>query len=215
MQGGHFSLFAGAAIAIQIRGSDQVSVVSFGDGAATIGGLHESLNFAAVWKLPVIYLCANNTCSETERLEMIWAQPDIAKMAIPYGIPYEIIEDNDAVALAEASARAIERARAGDGPTFLELKTFRMRAHMEKDPWDFPDRTLDEIEEWRGKDAIQMMADALVARGTLGQDQIRQIDRDAADELAAARKFADESPAPDDAEAFTEIYGSLSYDQVS
>lgn len=212
MQGGHFSLFTGAAIAAQIRQSDQVSIVSFGDGAATIGGLHEALNFAAIWKLPVVFLCANNTCSETERLEMIWAQPDIAKMAIPYDIPFEIVGDNDAFALAGASHRAIERARSGEGPTFIELKTFRMRAHMEKDPWDFPDRSMDEIEEWRGKDAIAMFEERLITDGAITQAEIEIVVERADQEVEAARAFALAAPPPQPEEAFKDIYGSLAYE---
>lgn len=214
MQGGHFPLMTGAAITIQQRGSDQVAVCSFGEGAGTSGLLHEAMNFAGVWKLPVVFLCENNTCSETERLEQIWAQPDIAKMGLAYDIPYAIAGDNDAIALAEAAADAIERARSGGGPTVLELKTFRMRSHFEQEPPDFPDRSAEEIAAWAEKDPIDQMRAALLDRGAITQADIDRVEADAAEEVAGALRFAEDSPLPAPEEAFTDIYATTPYEMV-
>lgn len=214
MQGGHFPLFAGVGIAIQQRGSDQVAICSFGEGAATSGNLHEAMNFSSVWKLPVVFVCENNTCSETERLDDIWGQPDISKMGIPYGMPFATTGENDAIDMTEMAAEAIHRARTGGGPTILELKTFRMRAHFEQEPPDFPDRSKEEIAEWAKKDPIDKMQKALLERQILTQDLIESIDRDARAELEEALRFAEESPPASPDEAFTDIYGNLSYEKA-
>ena len=214
MQGGHFPLMAGAGIAIQQRQSDQVAVCAFGEGAATSGNLHEALNFSSVWKLPVIFLCENNTMSETERLGEIWGQPDLAKMGVPYDIPYAIAHDNDAIALAEAGAEAIERARTGGGPTVLELKTFRIRAHFEADPPDFPDRPMDEIQAWSKKDPIEKMRSKLLEQGVLTTEMVAVVQSSAEKELREGLRFAEESPPASADEAFTDIYKTLPYENV-
>ncbi|MFQ5860983.1 MAG: thiamine pyrophosphate-dependent dehydrogenase E1 component subunit alpha, partial [Dehalococcoidia bacterium] len=116
MQGGHFPLLTGAAKAIKLRGSDQIAVCSFGEGAATSGLMHEALNQAAIWRLPVLYLCEANNFSESSRLEEVWAQPDIAKMAFPYNMASATVDGNDAIAVAEAAQEAIAHARSGKGP---------------------------------------------------------------------------------------------------
>lgn len=211
MQGGHFPLLTGAAIAIQLRGSDQVAVCAFGEGCATSGMMHEAINHAAVWKLPVVYLAENNTCSETERTEQIWAQPDIARMGLAYNIPFWIAGDNDAVALAEAASEAIARARAGLGPSIVELKTFRIRGHSEHEPEALGYRTREEIAAWAEKDPIQLLQARLLAQGALTSDDVAQISQEAQAELEDAVRFAEESPLPPPEEAFTDIYGTLAY----
>ena len=133
MQGGHFALFAGAAKSVQMRGGGQAAICSFGEGAATSGLLHESLNQAAIWKLPLIYQCEVNHFQGALRTEFVWAQPDLSKMAIPYNIPSAIVDGNDAIAVAEAAQLALNHARSGQGPYFLELKTYRMRGQTENE----------------------------------------------------------------------------------
>lgn len=214
MQGGHFPLLTGAAMAIQLRGSDQVSVCTFGEGAATSGLLHEALNSAGVWQLPVIYFCETNHYSETERTEDIWAQPDIAKVGLSYDIPYAIVGDNDVVRLAEAAADAIARARAGQGPSLVELKTMRMRGHTETEPPDAHYRPPGELASWQEKDPIPSMERYLGRRGLLTPEQVSRIRQEADSEVADAVRFAEESPVPPPDEAYTDVYGTLAWAKV-
>lgn len=211
MQGGHFALMTGAAMAIQFRGSDQVAVCSFGEGCATSGLLHESMNFAALSKLPVIYLCETNNFMESERLEQIWSQPDVAKMGLAYNMPFTIVRDNDSIALAEAGAEAISRARSGEGPTIVELKTYRIRGHAEREPEGLGYRTPEEIAAWVRKDPIEQLGAYLLDKNALSQEALADIKREAQAEVEDAVRFAEESPAPPIEEAFKDIYGTLAY----
>lgn len=204
MQGGHFSVYAGAAIASQVLGQDRVAVCSFGDGCATSGVLHESMVYASTCKLPVIYLCENNGYDVYTRIEEVWPQPDIAKMGVPYDIPYQILDGNDAIVVAEAAGGAIQRARRGGGPSILELKTYRVRAHYEVPEPSY--RTQEEVEAWRKKDPIKRMQEALLAQGVLAQREVDRIYREAQGEVDDAERFALASPEPPPEEAYTDVY---------
>src|SRR5688572_26882259 len=128
--GGGIPLAAGAAMSAKIRGSDQVSLAFFGDGASNQGTFHETLNIAAVWALPVIFFCENNGYAITTPVMKSHGQPDIAKRAAGYGIPGVIVDGQDAVAVYEVTHAAVERARRGDGPTLIEAKTYRFDEHQ-------------------------------------------------------------------------------------
>lgn len=206
MQGGHFPLYTGAAIAIQLRGSDQVAVVTAGDGASTSGLLHEACNHAAVWKLPVIFLCDNNQYMQSVPLNLSWGQPDIHKIAIAYGMPFDVVDGGDPIAVAEAARKAIERARSGGGPTFLEVKLIRWGPHYANEPDGLGYRDYAAIEEWKAKkDPIPNMEAVLLDWGILTKADVERIWQEAREEMEDAARFAEESPPPPIEEAYTDI----------
>ncbi|MFQ5879343.1 MAG: thiamine pyrophosphate-dependent enzyme, partial [Dehalococcoidia bacterium] len=139
------------------------------------------------------------------KIEEVWPQPDIAKMGIPYNIPYQIVDGNDAIASAEAAQVAIERARRGGGPTILELKTCRYRGHFEGRA-EGPYRTEKEVESWRQRDPIERMQEVLLEWGVLSQTDVERIHRGAQAEVDDAERFALESPEPPPEEAYTDVY---------
>jgi pyruvate dehydrogenase E1 component alpha subunit len=206
MQGGHFPLFAGAAKSIKLRGGNQIAVCSFGEGCATSGLLHEALNQVAVHKLPVLYVCDTNHFMESLRTEWVWAQTDISRMAIPYNIPSAIVDGNNAIAVAEAAQQAIAHTRGGQGPYFLELKTFRIRGHNEKEAEGLLYRTPEEVESWRQKDPIPIMRNALLNSGILTTKEVNRIQAEAEAEVEDSVKFAEASPEPPDEELYTDVY---------
>lgn len=204
MQGGHFALYAGAAIACQVLGKDRIAVCSFGEGAATSGLLHESMVYAAKNKLALLYVCENNGFDTYLRTEEVWPQTDIAKMGIPYEIPYTIVDGNDAIAVAEAAQAAIAHIRGGNGPFILELKTYRIRPHYEvPEP---PYRSQDEIAYWRQRDPLPRMETALLEREVLTRADVERIYAEARAEVDDAERFALESPEPPPEEAYTDVY---------
>lgn len=202
---GGISIVTGAALAAQLEGKGRVAVSFFGDGASNAGPFHESLNIAAAWKLPIIYVCENNMyAAQTPALET-HAQPDVAKRAHGYGIPGIIIDGNDPIAVYDAAVTAVERARAGHGPTLIECKTYRWRAHTErKGQPDLRDRT--EIEAWKAKDPIATMLHHL-------QGQLSDADWKAMDDQVMARieksvAFAKASPFPKPEDALEDMFAA-------
>jgi TPP-dependent pyruvate/acetoin dehydrogenase alpha subunit len=206
MQGGHFPVITGSAEAAKMLGSDRVAVCSFGDGAATSGNLHEAAAHAAVRKLAVIFHCENNGFNMSVRAEASWAQPDIAKLAIGYGMPYAIVDSNDAMGLAKAAQEAIARGRSGGGPTFLELKTYRMHGHQENDRELSGYRTRAEVDAWRAKDPINRMRNTLLEMKGLTPGDVQRIGAEAAQEIQRAADFAEQSPLPDPKDAWSDVY---------
>jgi len=202
MVGGELTLAAGAGIACQLRGEGQVVVSCFGDGATGRGPLHEGLLMSAACKLPVIWFCENNLYAQWTRVNVTHPREDLADLAQGYGIPAAIVDGQDVMAVYEAVGPAVERARAGKGPTFLEVKTYRFRAHAEGFP-DFSVRTEGgmrpqaEMDEWTKKDPIRLFKDALMEKGVLTQADEERIDKEADDEMAEAERFSAESPWPD------------------
>ncbi len=208
MQGGHFALYTGSAEAAKVLGSDRVAVCSFGDGCATSGNLHEAAAHAAVRKLAVIFFCENNGFNMSVRADAMWAQPDVAKLAIGYGMPYAIVDGNDAIALAEATHEAIARARSGGGPTFIEAKTYRMRGHQENDRELSGYRTRAEVESWRPKDPVNRLRSQLLEMKLLTTSDVKEFETDATQEVQRAADFAEQSPAPDPKDAFSGVYAT-------
>jgi acetoin:2,6-dichlorophenolindophenol oxidoreductase subunit alpha len=201
--GGHAPIAVGVATAIQIRGSDQVVVSLFGEGTSNRGTTHSCMNAAAVSRLPVVWVCENNGYMGNVPASVYTATPDIADMAASYGIPGEVVDGNDVLAVHEAAHRAITRARAGQGPSLLELKTYRIRPFGEGNA-DLRDPQ--EIEAWRARDPIEQFRRQLLDAGVLSEAEALSI-REAADlEMEAAMAFAEESPFPEPAEAFTDLY---------
>jgi len=195
----------GLATALKMKGTDRVVVVYFGDGTANEGRFHEGLNFASIWKAPVIYLCENNLYAISVPTSKAFNIRDIAIRAAGYGIPGVIVDGMDVLAMYEEVGKAVARARAGEGPTLIEAKTYRFRGHFEGDPEVY--RTKEEIEEWMKKDPIDTFKKQLVEAGMLTEKAIEEMNREILDELDKAVKFALESPFPKPEEAWEYVYG--------
>ncbi len=201
--GGGIALATGAALAASVRGSGEVAVAFFGDGAANQGVLHESLNLAAIWGLPAVYVCENNGFAESTPAAYATSVPDVASRAAAYGIPGVIADGADAVAVYEAAREAVRRARAGEGPTLLEVKTYRFMGHFEGDP----DRYRDDgdREAARSRDALAALRERLLAAGA-GEAELDALVAEVDAEVSEAVAFAKASPFPDPAELERYVY---------
>jgi TPP-dependent pyruvate/acetoin dehydrogenase alpha subunit len=207
MQGGHFPLAAGMGISAQMRGEGQAVICFFGDGCATRAPLHEAMNYASVWKLPILWFCENNGQSMSVKLDKTWAIENLSNIAGSYGMPGKTIEDgNDVIAVTEAAKEFLDRARKGEGPALLEIKTYRWRGHYEGDPMTY--RTREEIAEWRKKDPLPRFQKTLLDEGVITEEDVKRIKADADAEVAEAQKFAEESPEPPAEDAFKDIYAT-------
>jgi len=202
--GAHLPLAAGAAWSARLRGSGQVAVAFFGDGATNIGAFHEALNIAAVWSLPAIFVCENNLYMEYTPIGSVTAVPNPAADRAPaYGIPAEIIDGNDVVVVADAVARAADRARAGQGPTVLEARTYRHFGHSRTDPATY--RPAAEVAQWMERDPLDI-ARARLAALEVPVDEVTAADDRAAAAVAAAVAAARAAPPPDPAQALTDVW---------
>ncbi|WP_342244597.1 thiamine pyrophosphate-dependent dehydrogenase E1 component subunit alpha [Pseudomonas sp. OTU5201] len=198
---------AGAALGAKMQGIDRVSLCFFGDGAAQEGTFHEGINMAAVWDLPAIFLCENNGYAVSTPLHKATRSENIADRAAGYGIPGIIVDGQDVLAVYEAVAEAVERARAGKGPSLIEAKTYRYIDHAANLGRDLGYRTEAEIEEWRSKrDPIQLFTDCLLGEFGFNRDEIIALEETVKAEVADAIAFAKDSPFPDPSEAWTDVY---------
>lgn len=198
-------LATGAGYTSALLGDGRVSVAFFGDGASNNGAFHEGINLATIWNLPVIFVCENNQYATEVPFAAVSRQPDVAKRAIGYGLPGVTVDGNDVRAVWEAGREAIARARAGDGPTLIEAKTYRTRAHSEG-MRDAGYRTVDEIEAWKGRCPIRHLRAALVAEGhdPAALDLVEsEMEAEARDAIA----FATGSPWPDGRTATEHVTG--------
>ena len=202
--GAHLPMAVGAAWSATLRGTRQVAVAFFGDGATNIGAFHEALNLAAVWRLPAIFVCENNLYMEYTPISSVTSVPNpAADRAVAYRIPAEVIDGNDVLVVREAMVRAAARARDGEGPTVLEARTYRHYGHSRTDPGKY--RPQDEVQEWLGRDPL------IVARQRLAALGVPEAELDAADERAdrevlAAVEAAKAAPPADPGEAFTDVW---------
>ena len=202
--GSHLPIAAGAAWSAKLRGTEQVAVAFFGDGATNIGAFHERLNLAAVWKLPVLFVCENNLYMEYTPISAVTAVAHpAADRASAYGLPAEIIDGNDVVKVHDTMEGAVDRARAGDGPTIIEALTYRHYGHSRADPAKY--RPADEVERWMQRDPL------LVARERLTSLGVDEADIDAADArtaeiVKAAIQEAKDAPPPEPATALTDVW---------
>lgn len=194
--GAGIPIATGAAYAAKYRGSDQVVVSFFGDGAANQGTFHESANMAALWRLPLILLCENNHYAATTRVTESLCIPDVAMRAPGYGLPGEVVDGNDVMAVHAAAVKAVERARRGDGPSLIECKTFRYEGHCMV-LHDHRFRPPGEEESWRGRDAIACFEKKLLDGRQATAEKLEDIRQKARDKVAAAEAFARQSPYPD------------------
>jgi acetoin:2,6-dichlorophenolindophenol oxidoreductase subunit alpha len=196
--GGGIGIATGAALAAKHRGTDQVAVSFFSEGACNQGVLYETLNMAAMWKLPMIYLCENNQWAATTPVGRSTSTEDIAPRAETFGVPWAVCDGNDVMAVHEKVSEAVARARAGDGPTFIEAKTYRVEPHCGIIPDDRPN---DEVDLWRStqRDPIQRFQTHLLAEEAISLGELNAIEQQVEDELATAIAFARQSPYPDPA----------------
>jgi 2-oxoisovalerate dehydrogenase E1 component len=195
----------GAGYAFKLLKTDKVSVGFFGDGAMNNGAFHEGVNMAAIWDLPVIYVCENNMYATEVPFEYATRNQNVAERARTYGIAAEAVDGNDVIAIWEAAKTAGERARAGEGPTLIEARTYRTRPHAEG-MRDAGYRTQDEIEEWKTRDPITSLKARALAEGTAGEADFDAIDADITAIVAEALKFAETSPFPDPSTATAFVY---------
>jgi acetoin:2,6-dichlorophenolindophenol oxidoreductase subunit alpha len=202
--GSHLPIACGAAWSAKLRGSGQVAVAFFGDGATNIGAFHEALNLAAVWRLPALFVCENNLYMEYTPIASVTAvaQP-AADRAPAYGLPAEVVDGNDVVAVLEATARAVERARAGDGPTIIEALTYRQYGHSRSDPAKY--RPTEEVEEWLRRDPLTLLAERLHGDG-VAEEAVEERRKRAQEVVAAAVEAAKAAPPPDEATALTDVW---------
>jgi len=202
--GAHLPMAVGAAWSARLRGTDQVAVAFFGDGATNIGAFHEALNLASVWSLPVLFVCENNFYMEYTPIGSVTAADNPAADRAPsYRMPGEVIDGNDVVVVYDAVARAAARARAGDGPTLIEAQTYRQFGHSRTDPGKY--RPAEEVERWLKHDPLDVARARLEALG-VSPDDISVVDARAADHVARAIDGAKNAPDPDPAEAFTDVW---------
>ncbi len=195
---------AGAALAAQMDGLGAVSVVFFGEGASNNGAFGETLNVAAAWKLPLIMVCENNLYAEMTPFVQTVGQPDVAARATGYGVASEIVDGNDVLAVRAAAGRAVDRARAGDGPTLLELKTYRWGGHFEGDPRKY--RTRNEEAEWKARCPVARFRRHLLAEVGVEEDRLVTLEAAVAAEVAEAVTFALDSPLPAPETALLKVF---------
>jgi pyruvate dehydrogenase E1 component alpha subunit len=202
--GSHLPMAAGAAWSAKLRGTDQVAVAFFGDGATNIGAFHEALNLAAVWTLPVLFICENNFYMEYTPIGAVTAaEHPAADRAPAYGIPAEVIDGNDVTVVFEAVTNAARRAREGGGPTVIEAETYRHHGHSRTDPATY--RPKEEVERWLKRDPLDLARARLEAQG-VDPEQIRAVDERATEHVAAAVDAAKNAPDADPDEAFTDVW---------
>jgi acetoin:2,6-dichlorophenolindophenol oxidoreductase subunit alpha len=199
---GGIAIVTGAGLAAQMEGKGRVAVSFFGDGASNAGPFHECLNIAATWKLPMLYVCENNLYAAQTPIAATHALSDIAARAAGYGIPGVVVDGNDVFAVHQAAVRAVDRARSGGGPTLIECKTYRWRAHTER-PGQPDPRGAAEVAAWKERDPIARLERQLRAQGDLDDAGLAAIEGEIMAALDTALAFAEASPFPA-AEAATE-----------
>lgn len=202
--GAHLPMAAGAAWSAQLRGTGQVAVAFFGDGATNIGAFHEALNLASVWKLPVVFVCENNRYMEYTPIDSVTSVPNpAADRAAANGMPGVLVDGNDVVAVRDAMSVAVHRARSGEGPSVLEALTYRHFGHSRTDPGTY--RPAEEVQEWLARDPLLLARRRLEVQGTPEADIDAAAERAAA-AVAAAVEAAMAAPPADPAQAFTDVW---------
>ncbi|HEX2628397.1 MAG TPA: pyruvate dehydrogenase (acetyl-transferring) E1 component subunit alpha [Chitinophagaceae bacterium] len=200
---------AGLAFAENYRGTDNVVLTYFGDGAARQGMLHETFNLAMTWKLPVIFICENNHYAMGTSVQRTSNVTDIYKLADAYDMPADVIDGMSAEAVHEGVGRAVKRAREKGGPTLLEIKTYRYKGHSISDPQKY--RTKEEVDEYKEKDPIQMILKTILDNNFATQEEIDAINKRVDAIVDESVKFAEESPWPDDDEVLKDVYVDKNY----
>ena len=202
--GSGIPIATGAGLSAKLRGTDQVTICFFGDGASNIGRFHEGVNLASVWSLPVVFICENNLWAVSVPTSTSLNVANVADRAAGYGIPGVVVDGMDVTAVYEAAGEAVTRARNGKGPTLIEAKTYRYRGHFEGDSGTY--RPKEEIEKWTQRDPIKNYREKLIEMKVLTEKQAEDIDKEALAEMDEAMKFAQESPFPKPEEALENVY---------
>ena len=202
---GGIPIVTGAGLAAQLEGKGRVAVSFFGDGASNAGPFHESINIAATWKLPMLYVCENNLWSAATAAADTLAVDDVAARAAGYGIPGVIVDGNDVTAVYEVAAAAVSRARAGGGPSLIECKTYRSRTHTERRSAEDL-RPPDEVEAWRQRDPIKRLVADLMGQAVLNDEAWQIMNDGISQEIKAAVKFAEDSPFPEPKDALEDVF---------
>jgi pyruvate dehydrogenase E1 component alpha subunit len=204
--GGQIPLATGVAFASKYRGTDQVTLCFFGEAAVNQGAFHESLNMAQLWKLPCIYICENNQYGMGTSLDRAMSFQNIAEKARAYEIASEFVDGMDVLAVREATARAVERARKDYLPTLLEVRTYRFMGHSMSDPGSY--RTRAEIEKHQERDPVKIFASSLMEKGIIDDAALAAMEKGIAEEVEHSLRFAEESPQPAPEELYTDVYAN-------
>ena len=204
--GGNLPIAAGAALAFKMRGQDNVVVCFFGDGASNEGSYHETMNAAGLWKLPVVYVCENNGYSANTAISLTCCQENVAAdRAAVYGIPSEVVDGNDVLAVNEAATRAIARARAGEGPTILELKTYLHGGHSRNDACGY--RPKDEEKRWiQDHDPVKMFRERILKEGAATEEELKQLETAVETAVDEAVEYAKTAPLPENESALHNVF---------
>ena len=202
--GGNIPVATGAALSMRLQGLDRCVVCFFGDGATNTGNFHESLNLAAAWKLPVIYVVENNLYGMSVPFDKVSPLPDVAARAAAYDMPGIVLDGMDPIAVYEGVSAALANARQGQGPTLIECKTYRWYGHSRSDPRVY--RSKDEEQAWRERDPIPNFADRLVAQGIATRAEVDAVEAAADKAVERATEFALNSPMPNPAEVEKDVY---------
>lgn len=192
---GGLPLSVGVGLSIQLRKTDQVCLIIFGDGANNEGAFHEALNMASIWNLPIIFLCENNQYAMSMDIDKAMNVDSVAVRAASYGIPGVTVDGNDVPSVYQAISEAVERARKGEGPSLVESMTYRWKGHSKSDRQAY--RTRDEVKEWMRRDPIPRFVERLKAVDFITDEQAEAIKTEAYDAIEKAVEFADNSPDPD------------------
>jgi TPP-dependent pyruvate/acetoin dehydrogenase alpha subunit len=202
--GGSIPIASGFGLAAKMQKSGAVAVAFFGDGATNEGAFHEGINLAAVWDLPVLFVCENNLYAASTPFQTAFKIENIADRAAAYGMPSRIVDGNDVLAVYETAREAVERARAGGGPTLIECKTYRLCGHSRSDPRTY--RTKEEEAEWQTRDPIPRFREWLVKEGAAAAGELDEIAAEVERTIDEAITFGDASPAPQLADLTTDVF---------
>lgn len=202
-----WQLVTGVALGLKMQAKDDICFAFCGDGATSTGAWHEATNFAGVHKLGIVYVVQNNLWAESVPLRLQCAAQNLADKAAGYGMPGVVVDGNDVLAIYEAAQEAIARARAGEGPTLLECKTYRWYGHSEIDPAKY--RPKEEVEEWKRRDPVARFEKFLLEQKVLTEEKKKQIHEAIKQEIDEAVAFAEKSPYPEPEEALNDVYASF------
>lgn len=211
--GGQIPLGAGIAFAEKYNETKSVTYCFMGDGAVRQGALHETFNMAMLWKLPVVFVIENNNYAMGTSVERTTNVPELHKIGLSYDMPSASVDGMSCEAVHEAFAEAAERARKGDGPTLLDVKTYRYKGHSMSDPAKY--RTKDELEEYKGKDPIEQVIKTIKNKKYLSDKEIEAIKKKMKEQVDEAVKFAEESPLPPAEELYEDVYMQSDYPYVN
>lgn len=211
--GAQIPIGTGIAFAEKYKGTNNLCVTMFGDGAARQGALHEAFNMAMIWQIPVLYVLENNGYAMGTSVERTSNVVDMVKMGLSYDMPSESVDGMDPVAVHEAVSRAAEHIRAGKGPYFLEIKTYRYKGHSVSDPAKY--RTKEEVKEYEDRDPIKIIEHYIIDNKIGNEAEIEAIKEAVNQEIDEAYQFADASPLPDPAELYTDNYQQDDYEYLT